>query len=85
LAFTRPFDEYGSVCWEDEKARLDNFAVQLQNVDRSTSAISSFMMENVLAATKPWHEPCAPRSISLSTEKLRETELSGVGVGTRMT
>lgn len=36
LAFTSPFDEYGSVCWEDEKARLDSFAVALQNVDRST-------------------------------------------------
>jgi hypothetical protein len=36
LSFNSPFDEYGSICWEDEKARLDNFAVALQNVDRST-------------------------------------------------
>ena len=24
------FDFYGNICWEDEKARLDNFAIQLQ-------------------------------------------------------
>ncbi|HWS98980.1 MAG TPA: hypothetical protein VN256_01830 [Pyrinomonadaceae bacterium] len=24
------YDEYGDICWEDEKARLDNFAVALQ-------------------------------------------------------
>jgi hypothetical protein len=27
---TTPFDEYGAIKWEDEKARLDNFAIQLQ-------------------------------------------------------
>ncbi len=27
---TTPFDEYGDIPWEDEKARLDNFAIQLQ-------------------------------------------------------
>jgi len=26
----RVFDEYGLICWEYEKARLDNFAVRLQ-------------------------------------------------------
>jgi hypothetical protein len=25
------FDIYGNICWEDEKARLDNFAIQLQD------------------------------------------------------
>ncbi|MDQ1636912.1 MAG: hypothetical protein QOF62_251 [Pyrinomonadaceae bacterium] len=25
-----PFDEYGEISWEAEKARLDNFAIQLQ-------------------------------------------------------
>lgn len=25
----RAFDEYGALCWEEEKARLDNFAIQL--------------------------------------------------------
>lgn len=29
---TSPFDEYGEITWENEMARLDNFAVQLQNV-----------------------------------------------------
>jgi hypothetical protein len=28
---TTPFDEYGNICWEDEQARLDNFAIQIQN------------------------------------------------------
>ena len=26
-----PFDEYGRICWEYEKARLDNFAIALLN------------------------------------------------------
>jgi hypothetical protein len=26
-----PFDSYGNLCWQDEQARLDNFAIQLQN------------------------------------------------------
>jgi len=25
-----PFDEYGNICWEDEKVHLDNFAIALQ-------------------------------------------------------
>jgi hypothetical protein len=30
-SFNRPFDEYSSdLCWEDEKPRLDNFAIALQ-------------------------------------------------------
>jgi hypothetical protein len=32
-SFNRAFDEYGSICWEDEKARLDNFAIALLNDD----------------------------------------------------
>jgi hypothetical protein len=28
-SFNRAFDEYGNICWEDEKARLDNFAIAL--------------------------------------------------------
>jgi hypothetical protein len=27
----RPFDEYGDISFEDEKARLDNFAIQISN------------------------------------------------------
>jgi hypothetical protein len=26
-----PFDSYGNICWQDEQARLDNFAIQLHN------------------------------------------------------
>lgn len=31
-SFDRPFDQYGRIGWEDEKARLDNFAIQLQHI-----------------------------------------------------
>ena len=27
-----PFDQYGAIRWEDEKARLDNFAIQLSQL-----------------------------------------------------
>src|ERR1043165_1626023 len=27
----RVFDEYGAICWEDEQARLDNFAARLDS------------------------------------------------------
>ena len=30
----RAFDEYGNIPFSDEKARLDNFAIQLQNVEK---------------------------------------------------
>jgi hypothetical protein len=37
-SYSRPtpksvFDEYGEISWEDEKARLDNFAIQLHDPD----------------------------------------------------
>ena len=32
----RAFDEYGAICWENEKARLDNFAIQLLNENPTT-------------------------------------------------
>ncbi len=34
-----PFDQYGRICWEDEKARLDNFAIELQNYRAATGHI----------------------------------------------
>jgi len=33
------FDEYGNIKFNDEKARLDNFAIQLQNQPGSTATI----------------------------------------------
>jgi hypothetical protein len=33
IAPTSPFDQYGEIRWEDEKARLDNFAIQLQQAE----------------------------------------------------
>jgi hypothetical protein len=36
---TSPFDSYGNICWENEQARLDNFAIQLQNDPTLTGEI----------------------------------------------
>lgn len=33
------FDEYGNLSFSDEKARLDNFAIQLQNVEKASGLI----------------------------------------------
>jgi hypothetical protein len=30
-AFDRPLDEYGNLCWEDQKPRLDNLAIVLHS------------------------------------------------------
>lgn len=35
----RPFDEYGRRCFEDEKARLDSFAIELINNRKSIGDI----------------------------------------------
>jgi hypothetical protein len=34
-----PFDQYGAIKWNDEMARLDNFAIQLQNYEDSIGFI----------------------------------------------
>ena len=36
------FDEYGNIRFNDEKARLDNYAIQLQNAPGSTGTIVAF-------------------------------------------
>ena len=36
------FDRYGRISWNDEKARLDNFAIQLTNESRSVGFIFVF-------------------------------------------
>ena len=41
-----PFDQYGTISWEDEKARLDNFAIQLQNNKKCTGYILVFDKTN---------------------------------------
>jgi hypothetical protein len=38
-AVARKFDEYGNIRFNDEKARLDNFAIQLQNEPTATGTI----------------------------------------------
>jgi hypothetical protein len=38
-AQARKFDEYGNIKFNDEKARLDNYAIQLQNQPGSTGTI----------------------------------------------
>ena len=39
---SRPFDEFGDIRCEDEMARLDNFAIQLQNAPRDRGEIIFF-------------------------------------------
>src|SRR6185503_9457604 len=34
-----PFDRYGAIRWDDEMARLDNFAIQIQNQPNSIGLI----------------------------------------------
>jgi hypothetical protein len=36
---TSAFDQYGAIRWDDEMARLDNFAIQLQNYEKSIGFI----------------------------------------------
>jgi hypothetical protein len=36
------FDEYGNIKFNDEKARLDNYAIQLQNQPGSTGVIIAY-------------------------------------------
>ena len=36
---TSPFDQYGAIRWDDEMARLDNFAIQIQNQPNSIGLI----------------------------------------------
>ena len=45
--FDRNFDEYGLVRWRDERARLDNFAIQLQNDPDLIGYIFVYDGENV--------------------------------------
>src|SRR5258707_2875439 len=44
---TRLFDEYGLIRWEDEHARLDNFAIQVTNESDSIGYIFVYDGENV--------------------------------------
>jgi len=41
-AESRKFDEYGNIRFNDEKARLDNYAIQLQNEPGSQGVIIAF-------------------------------------------
>ena len=34
-----PFDHYSNICWEDEQARLDSFAITLSNYPTATGQI----------------------------------------------
>ena len=44
--FNSPFDQYGTIEWEDEKARLDNFAIQLTQEWKGVGAILIFDKAN---------------------------------------
>jgi hypothetical protein len=41
-SIARKFDEYGDIRFNDEKARLDNFAIQLQNEPGATGVIVAY-------------------------------------------
>ena len=38
-SFNSPFAEYGRICWEAEKARLDSFAIELLNNRNATGHV----------------------------------------------
>ncbi len=42
LPADRRFDEYGDLCWEDEKPRLDNFAIELQQEPEMVGQITVY-------------------------------------------
>jgi len=42
IACGLPFDQYGDIAYEDEKARLDNFAIQLANEPQASGYIFMF-------------------------------------------
>ncbi len=42
VLFDQPFDQYGAISWEAEKARLDNFAIQLQKDENLVGYIVVF-------------------------------------------
>jgi hypothetical protein len=39
---TSPLDQYGTIAWENEKARLDNFAIAIQNYPKALGYIVIF-------------------------------------------
>ncbi len=39
---TTPFDQYGAISWEDERARLDNFAIEVQSDEKLIGYILVF-------------------------------------------
>jgi hypothetical protein len=55
----REFDKFGSICCEDEKARLDNFAVHLQNEPQTLGYIIFY--EGRRYASCYNHQPRLPR------------------------
>ena len=41
-SFSMIFDNYQNICWDDEKARLDNFAINWQKSPKATGYITVF-------------------------------------------
>jgi hypothetical protein len=65
----RHFDEYGKILFANEKARLDNFAIQLQNEPGSTGSIvgyGSCDREGVRRATRAKNYLVKTRGIDVS-------------------
>jgi hypothetical protein len=48
--FMRKFDEYGDILFSDEKARLDNFAIQIQNSPETNAHVIVYAGQKAVAA-----------------------------------
>jgi hypothetical protein len=71
-----PFDQYGAISWEDEKARLDNFAIHLQNDEKLIGYVLVFDAVGGCPGEAQARR-FARRNMLSSIEVLRGTELSG--------
>ncbi len=56
-------DRFGRISWEDEKARLDNFAIQLNNQPEMIGYVYVQVASRFLARGKPYHMRLASQEI----------------------
>jgi hypothetical protein len=63
MACGMAFDQYGDIKWEDEKARLDNFAIQMLNIPSARGALFTFA-GNPTYKEKQRLDLIGPRTIS---------------------
>ena len=70
-----PFDEYGDIRFEDEKARLDNFAIQLSNYEAATGYIFAYAGKKTYESEAAERLQASERTISLKYEAWIRREL----------